>query len=172
MKVTLKYDQGIKANEVVELEASDQEFEVMIENDYRQRLANASEDEVIERRTPQEILDELNRGEYNNWRRHHRYIDESPTFYEDDQVDGLDAIDMVPDYSQMEATQRNEDYEEQCQKIRDVLKADHANMVIAICLDGMRIKEYAEEINDVPNLVTQRLRTAKRILRERLPKNQ
>jgi len=148
MKVTLKYDQGIKANEVVGLEIPAQEFEQMIENDYQFRLADAKEDEVVERRTPQEILDEMNRAEYNSWQTHNKRHTVGVSSIQEENV--FEMVDLFEDWSQMEAQERQEDYEEQCQRIRNEfkLKPDQADMMIAICLDGMLVKEYAELINE------------------------
>ena len=171
MKVTLKYDQGVKANEVIGLEVPAQEFETMIEFDYQERLANAKEDEVIERRTPQEIFNELNRAERNSWQTHNR----RSTSYQNEtgEAHDMDTMDMLPDYSQLEEIQKNEDYEEQYQRIRNEfkLKPDQADMMIAICLDGMLVKEYAEEIGDDSNLVSKRFVYTKKVLKEILSKN-
>ena len=166
MKVTLKYDQGIKNEDVVALEVSEQEFEQMIEFDYQERLANAKEGEVTHRRTPQEIFNELNRAERNSWQTHNR----RSTSYQNEmgKADDMDTMDMLPDYSQLEEIQKNEDYDEQCQRIRNEfkLKPGQADMIIAICLDGMRVKDYAEQIGITAKQATDRLSYAKQILRE------
>ena len=168
MKVTLKYDQGIKTNEVVELEVPTHEFEEMIEFDYQERLAKADEGETVERRTPQEILDEMNRGEYNSWQTHNKRHTVGASSMEEGEEANI--IDLLEDRSQLEAYERQEDYEEQCQRIRNEfkLKPDQADMVIAICLDGMAVKDYAEEIGDKPNNVMHRLKRAKKLLKENL----
>jgi len=168
MKVTLKYDQGIKANEVVSLEIPAQEFETMIEFDYQERLMKAEEGELVERRTSQEILDEMNRIERNSWRRYKEHTSYSNVVLkrEDDQLVEEEIIDTFADNSQLEDFEKEIDYEEQCQKIRQLLKPDQADMVIAICLDGVRVKDYAEQIGITAKQVTDRLSYAKQILRE------
>lgn len=168
MKVTLKYDQGIKDSEVVGLEVCEQEFETMIEFDYQERLMKAEEGEVIERRTPQEILDEMNRRERNSWQTHtrHQHQFELTLEVEDDESIDTNTMDKFADYSEMEEMERQDDYEEQCQKIRQLLKPAQADMIIAICLDGMSVNDYSEEIGEDPKNVSKRFVRIKNSLRE------
>ena len=165
MKIELMYD-GKSSLEVVELKVPDHEFEAMIEFDYQERLVNAVEDELVERRTPQEIFDEMNCMEYNSWQTHNRRKVSLQQIDEDDFE--MNALDLVADYTQTEQLKKQEDYEATCQKIREILKPDQAEMMISILMDGMSIKDYADKINDIPNLVTQRLIYAKRILRKEI----
>ena len=165
MKVKLKYDRGLKPEEVVTLEVNPQELETMVEHDYRQRLARATCGEVVLRRTPQNIFDEMNRQERNSWQTHHRHLD----LVSHQQEDNKDfEMVIIADHSWEEARQRQEAYEDICQKIRLVMKPEQANMIIAICLDGMAVKEYALQIGDTLTNVSQRFSRAKKILRERL----
>ena len=169
MKVTLKYDRGTKTNEVVALEVPAHEFEEMIEFDYQERLAKADEGEVTRRRTAQEILDEMNRREYNSWQSHNR---RSASYQNKaNEADDMDTMDLLPDASQMEEMQKNDNYEIQCQKIRELLKPDQAKMIIAICLDGMRVKDYADMIQGNRKRVSERLNYAKGLLKDALSKN-
>jgi len=164
MQITLKYDQGVKKEELVILEICEQELERMVELGYQRRLAEVADGEVVEKRTAEEIIEEWNRQEFNAWRRHHRYIDSSSTFYEEGEQ--VDVLNTVADKSQVEEYQRQEDYDDICQKIHQVLKREQADMIIAICLDGMAVKDYADKIGDQLKNVSKRFNRAKKILRE------
>jgi len=169
MKVTMKYDQGVRKEEVVILDIPEEELERMVELDYERRLAEVADGEVVEKRTVEDIFDELNKQEFNAWRRHHRYIDSSSTFYEEGEQAAV--LDTVADKSQVEEYQRQEDYDEICQKIRQVLKREQADMIIAICLDGMVVSEYADKIGDDSNRVSKRFVYTKKLLKEILAKS-
>lgn len=142
----MKYDQGIKNGEVVVLEVCGQELAKMVEVDYQHRLAEATEDERVLKRTVQEIVEEWNRLEYNSWRTHNRrkvFVQK-----EGDGSTDLNLLDMIADDSQEKERQKKADYDEMCQKVRQALKPDQAEMIIAICLDGMTVKDYAHSINE------------------------
>jgi len=160
MKVTMKYDQGVKKEEVVILEIPEKELEKMVEIDYHHRLASASSAEMVLKRTPGEIIEEWNRQEYNAWRRHHRYIERYATIFE------KEIQKAFADNIQEKEHQRQDDYDDVCQQIHQILKPEQADMIIAICIDGMSVKDYASKIGDKPNNVTQRLKRVKRVLRE------
>lgn len=164
MKVTMKYDQGVRREEVVILEVPEKELEKMVEIDYHQRLRQVTGDEVVLKRAPQEILNEMNRQERNSWQTHNRRL----VSLQKESFEGseMNTMDIIADNSQEEERQRQELYEDMCQKIRQLLKPEHADMVIAICLDKMAVKEYAREINDKPNNVTQRFKRIKTVLKK------
>ena len=154
MKVTLKYDQGVRREDVVTLEIPEMELEKMVENDYQRRLIEADGNSPILRRTPQEIIEEWNRQEYNAWRRHHRYI-ELPTVA--CKADGsIDPLETIADHTQLEDYQKKVDYDEMCRKVHQVLRPEQATMIIAICIDGMSVKDYAMEIGDCLKNVSKR----------------
>lgn len=69
MKLSVYYESNYK-RDYVWLDTEDADLSVMIERDYQERLAKAQDGEVIERRDPQEILDETSKEIYNS---HHRY---------------------------------------------------------------------------------------------------
>ena len=144
-RITMKYDQGIKKEEVVTLEISKYELEQLIENDFRYRLANSDNPQEINRRTAQEIIGEWNRQEFNAWRRHNRYIDTSSKLYHDEETD---SVNSIADYGQMNQYQKAEEYEALCQKVNQLLKPAQAKMIIAICIDGMSVKDYANLIGE------------------------
>ena len=165
MKVELMYD-GKSNLEVVELDVPAQEFKKMVESDYQERLANAVEGELVERRTPQAILDEMNRMEYNSWQTHNRRKVSLQQIDEDDYE--MNALDLVADYTQTEQLKKQEDYEATCQKIRELLKPDQAEMIISILLDGKAVKDYADKIADDYWRVYKRFDYVKKLLRENL----
>ena len=167
-KVTMKYDRGIKKDEVVTLEIPNHEFEQMIENDYQQRQADVADGEIVERRTAQEILDEMNRLEYNSWQTHKRNTISFDN--EEFKTNGVNLFDS-PDYSQAEEIKKQEDYEEKCQWLRQELNSEQAEMMIAISLDGMSVAEYANMIKDNPKRVSERFNYTKGVLRKKhMPK--
>ena len=65
MKVSLYYESNWR-KDYTWLNVPEEEFDVMIENDYRERLKKAKPGEKVERRTPQEILDETSRAVYSS----------------------------------------------------------------------------------------------------------
>lgn len=76
-------------------------------------------------------------------------------------------METVPDYSdEINRTNRYE-YEDVCQRIRQVLgkKQDWADMFIAVRIDGIPIKDYALFCGDSENNITQKLKRAERKLR-------
>ena len=83
----------------------------------------------------------------------------------------MNVMDVLAYDSQEKARQKQEDYEEVYQKIRQALKPDYADMIIAICIDGMAVKDYALKTGAKPNNVTQRLVYAKSLLKESLVKD-
>lgn len=64
MKITLFYE---NKNNPTTLDVPDEEFDVMVETDYRQRLAVAADKSAVVKRTVQEILDEeISKPTFNN----------------------------------------------------------------------------------------------------------
>ena len=66
----IRYDDQITTVDVPE-----EEFTLMIEVDYEQRLEKAKDPSSVQRRSPQDIIDELNKADYNNWHKHNRRWD-------------------------------------------------------------------------------------------------
>jgi len=165
-KVILKYDQGIKKEEVVHLEIPIEEFEEMLENDYQYRLANAVDGEMIERRTAQEFFDDMNRNELNSWRKNNRRLISVKT--EDEESSEMDMMDLIVDDSQARQYQKQEDCEALCQEIRQLLKPKQAEMIITIDIDGMGVKDYATQKNLNPKRVSEQLNYTRGVLRKKL----
>jgi hypothetical protein len=163
MKVTMKYDQGVKKEEVVILEVCEKELDKMVKKEYELRLAEITDDEIVEKRTPTEIIDESNRKEYNAWRRYHRHIAILANNFTGDE---LNLMDILADYSEIEKHQKQADYEDMCQRLRQLLKPEQAEMIIAICLDRMAVNDYASNIGDELKNVSKRFVRVKKKLRD------
>lgn len=71
MKLSVYYESNFK-RDYTWLDVGDEDLSVMVENDYQDRLAKAKDGEIVERRDPQEILDETSREIYNSAHRDDR----------------------------------------------------------------------------------------------------
>lgn len=177
------------------VEVQEGECQLMIERDYQQRKQDATNGEPVIRRSAQEIIDgEFNRPLYNDWHREHRRRAAFPDYQRRDEQDGVlanpieDAPDTyscgiagsgcrrngkpVPDmnlvsYDEMD-WERKADDEAVCQNIRTVLekKPEWADAVIAVFINGESIRGYAARIGANENNVTQKLKRAKKKLKE------
>jgi len=52
------------------------------------------------------------------------------------------------------------------EQVKKLLKPDQAEMIIAICLMGMQVKDYVTQKEQKPNIVTKRLMRIKKFLKE------
>ena len=168
--VILKYDQGIRKDEVNRFDIPAHEFEAMIEYDYQERLRQASRGEVIKRRTPQEIFDEMNREERNSWQTLNRHQHQFSVKSALENEGGVEChtMDRFSDTSQIEMLESWADYEAICQLIRhSSLTSKQADLIIAICLDGMRVNDYAKKLNENPKNISKRYVRAKTHLKKK-----
>ena len=115
----------------------------------------------------QDAWDEgFNKPEYNNLHKfeRHRGLSSKRSSEEDDDVILEPQMDEVKDPTIFckEEMERNDnwEYDEVCRKIRRILKQSTAEMVIAIALDGMSVREYANLTGDIANNVSHRYRRA------------
>ena len=175
IKIKIRYE-----NKIMTVEIPEEDFTIMIQRDYEDRLARAEDPASVFPRTPQEIMDErFNRPDYNNWQKMWRHTDSNAVpprmdhkkgYLSRNEDDGFTphqySVDDFPDMTEPAAQERKENYEEMCALIRKVLKPDYADMVIAIHLDGLSVKGYAEQIGDKPNNITHRLKRAEKKLKE------
>jgi DNA-directed RNA polymerase specialized sigma24 family protein len=196
MKIRVKYyaNDESKAPLTMDVDVTAGECKIMIERDYQQRKQDATVGEPVIRRSAQEIMNaEFNRPLYNNWHREHRRRAEFPEYQSRDEKDvALNPIENAPDtYScgiagsgcrrngkpvpDMNLVSRDEmdwerkaDDEAVCQIIRRVLekKPEWADAVIAVIIKGEPIREYAARIGANENNVTQKLKRAKKKLKE------
>lgn len=91
MKIRIQHE-----NKSIYLEVPDEDFTLMIETDYEDRLSSAEDKETVTRRSPQEIMDErFNKPEYNNWHKfdRHRGMPKKPFRKDDQEVDETDHMD-------------------------------------------------------------------------------
>lgn len=171
MKIRVKYenDKENKDPITVEIDVPDDECTVMVEMDYQKRLNEAEDDELVERRDAQTIMDEeFNKPLYNNWHKAHRHRGTVKKLFrkDDEDTDESDGIDTVADNSQEDERSRQYEYEALCQKIRAVLKPEFAEVIIAVCLDDMTPEEYAILTGAKRDAIYKRLQRAKKKFRE------
>lgn len=172
MKILVKYDY-INKNGNIDLskppistvvEVSDEQCEVMIEVDYQNRIALATDKSSVKKRSIQEIFDEdFNRPYYNDWHRENRHRGNVPKPYrgDDEPSDSSDGLEYIPDYSQTEERERKNEYEVVCQHLREILKPEYADVLIAVVLDGLTPEEYAHGKKLKRDTVYKRLQRAK-----------
>ena len=173
MEIKVRYE-----NQVTTIQVPEEDFTVMIQLDYEKQLAEADDPSTVQRRTPQEIMNErFNKPDYNNWHTYNRHwnADAIPTSVygsklhldanpEDD--DGRHHYDMdeFPDLKAL-AKQQCQDRDRELRAwIRKKLKADYAEMLIAIDMDGISVTEYADQIGETRTAVSHRLQRAEKKL--------
>lgn len=180
MKIQILYEENIRNGhkEYTTIDIPDGDYSVMLDIDYEQRLAEAKPEkraEVKRCETVQEMFDLMNKGEYNDWRREHRYIDPNPKAKKmegrkgyiqgDPEDDSFDIMDYLltasDDHTDLER-------EEVCSWIRSVLikKPQWAEAFIAVRIDGMSIRKYAATVGESENSITQKLSRAAKKLKE------
>ena len=158
MKIKMRYENAYQTIEV-ETQELEEWLNISIsadesEGDYEKRVQKA-------------IEVEFNRPDYNNWHQHDRHLGNSKA-QPNDETDGLDTVEPLMDevinpqifYKDTIERENQWEYEAICMKVREVLKPDIADMVIAIALDGQTVAEYAASIGDKPNNVSHRYRRA------------
>ncbi|MCT6514631.1 ECF-type sigma factor [Bacillus subtilis] len=179
MKIRIMYD-----NKPTYLEVPDEDFTLMIDADYEDRLSCAEDMETVTRRSPQEIMDErFNKPEYNNWRKLDRH---SATTTPPKKLNGKkvytkanddnegknikeNTIELYPDNLDEVTREKQEEYEYLCEIIRKTLKEKQAELLIAILLDGVSVTEYAEREGVSKSAISHRLNTAKKNLKKVFP---
>lgn len=173
MKIRVLYEENIKNGHkfYTTIDIPDDDYSIMLDIDYEQRLAVAKPEkkaEVKRCETVQEMLDLMNSKEYNNWRRFHRHLGKPNTPYrkDDEAEDETDVMDTIADNSQEIERSNQYEYEDVCKWIRTALgkKQDWADMFIAVRIDGMSIREYAQICGDSENNITQKLKRVEKKL--------
>ena len=161
-------------NKSIYLEVPDEDCTVMIDADYEDRLSSAEEDEMVDRRTVQEIMDErFNKPEYNSWHKfdRHRGMPKKQFRKDDEDEDKIDHMDTIPDYSDEESREKQAEYEYVCGILRKNLKPQQAEMLISIVLDGMPVSDYAKREGVSVSAISHRLETAKNNFKKIFPKS-
>ena len=155
-----------------------QGIEVDVEDAAKWMNISIEEDDVEEK--IQEAVDEMfNRPEYNNWHKQDRHRVEIPS---SDQNDKEKVVNEPEDVYELALNKevfnkyddeyaREQGYEFCCGLIRQSLKPNIANIVIAIMLDGYKAQEVAEMLGDTPNNISHKYNRAKDKLSKVLDKN-
>lgn len=159
MKLKIRYE-----NKYQTLEVNSDEMWVSLSLESDENLTQAEKETII-----QEAFEErFNKPEYNNWHKFNRHRGNlKKQFRKDDEdADDSDGLDTVGDYLQDEERLRKDDYEDLCQQIREALKPEYADVIIAVCLDDMTPEEYAQRNGLKRDTVYKRLQRAKKKLKE------
>ena len=169
MKIRIQHE-----NKSIYLEVPEEDFTLMIDADYEDRLSSVEDKETVTRRSPQEIMDErFNKPEYNNWHKfdRHRGMPKKPFRKDDESEDATDHMDYFPDNTDEVTREKQEEYEYLCEIIRKTLKEKQAELLIAIFLDGVSVTEYAEREGVSKSAISHRLDTAKKNFKKVFPES-
>lgn len=155
MKLKIRYEEKYETVEV-----SSEEMWVTLSLEDGQNLTQEEKETLIQ----DAFEKQFNKPEYNNWHKFDRHRGNlKKQFRRDDEVavDG-DGLDTVADNSQEEKLNRLYEYEDLCQRLREVLKTEYAEVIIAVCLEDKSPEEYAAEIGEKRDAVYKRLQRAKK----------
>lgn len=162
MKLKVHYENEFQT---IELDAkSMDEMWVSLSLEDGENLTQEEKENMI-----QDAFEEMfNKPEYNNWHKFDRHRGNLKKQFrkDDEETDESDGLDTVGDYSQEEERDRQYEYEALCQEIRDVLKPEYAEVIIAMCLDDMTPEEYAATTGEKRDTVYKRLQRAKKKIQE------
>lgn len=162
MKLKIRYENEIQT---IELDAKAiEEMWVSLSIEADEDMTQEEKENMI-----QEAFEEqFNRPEYNSWHKFNRHRGNlKKQFRKDDEdADDSDGLDTVGDYSQEEERNSQYEYEDLCLRIRQVLKSEYADVIIAVCLDDMTPEEYAQRNGLKRDAVYKRLQRAKKKMRE------
>lgn len=159
MKLKIRYEEKYETVEV-----SSEEMWVSLSLEGGEDLTQQEKETLI-----QDTFEEnFNKPEYNNWHKFDRHRGNlKKQFRKDDEgADDSDGMDTVADNSQEEKLNRQYEYEDLCQKLREVLKSEFAEVIIAVCLEDKNPEEYAAEIGEKRDTVYKRLQRAKKKYKE------
>ena len=157
MKITVYYEDN---RDRTTIEVPDEDCEIWVENDYRQRLALAEDKSSVTRRTPQQIMDEeCNRPTYNNdhaeTRRHVS-------------LDALDPQgDTLPGSDDVETEVLRRDYAELYRAI-DELLPQQKELLLKVFWQEIQQLSIAQEEGVSKQALTNRLNKIYAALRKKL----
>lgn len=162
MKIKIRYE-----NEYQTLEVENMELEKWLNISISEEESQGD----YEKRIQDVIEERFNRPDYNSWHKHNRHTGNAYMKSKDGTVEvnteeaimakAIDQSVFTRDIDGLEEQMDHEwQYKHYCSHIREILKPDAAEMVIAIVLDGMTVAEYAEQICDTSNNVSHRYRRA------------
>jgi hypothetical protein len=159
MKLKIRYEQKYEI-----LEVNSEEMWVSLSLEGGEDLTQEEKETLIQ----DAFEEQFNKPEYNNWHKFDRHRGNlKKQFRKDDQdADDSDGMDTVADNSQEEKLNHQYEYEDLCQKLREVLKTEYAEVIIAVCLEDKTPEEYAAEIGEKRDTVYKRLQRAKKKYKE------
>lgn len=169
MKIKIQFE-----NKVTYLEVPDEDCTVMIDADYQDRLLNANDKDAISRRSIQEIMDErFNRSDYNNWHKFDRHRGEpKKKFRKDDEIeDAMDIMDTLGENADEDDRNQIYEYNDICDRLRSNLKQKQAELLIAIYLDEVPVREYAKLKGVSVSAISHQLETAKKNFKKIFPES-
>ena len=163
MKLRIRYENEIQTIELNEKDTETLWVSLSLEG---VGLSQKEKEELI-----QETWEEqYNRPDYNQYHRETRHIDPTPKRKkmngtrgyicgdEDDQ--SFNIMDYLTAHDPISNFEKKFDYEECCDRIREAVKPEQTDMLIAIILDGMKPAEYAAITGDTANNVSHKYRRA------------
>lgn len=164
MKLSVYYESNFKSD-YVWLDTGDEDLNVMIENDYQQRLAKAKDGDVVARRDPQTILDEeISKPTYNS---HHREARRSVLF------SALDPEgDRISDGSYFEDDICDQAEYEEVRAAMKQLNPQQRKLLKKIFWDELSQREIADQEGVRENSLSDRKKRALTALQKILEKNQ
>lgn len=171
MRLSVRYE-----NKFQSIELNEEETQEMWVN-----LSLEGEEFEKEKLIQERFDEEFNKPEYNIWHRETRHIT-TPKKRSNDDGDEYDtseplmkevADDRIFRKDEIERSYQDE-YEDVCKWIHKALgkKQDWADMFIAVRIDGMSIREYANSIGADENNITQKLKRATKKLEKEYPNRQ
>lgn len=131
-------------------EVSEKDCIEMVRKDYEARLKDAEDKESVRRRSAQEIINDIYKDEYNNERKHasHKamYLASQKSPNEEDlETDGIELLEdtrVIQDFRRLETKESVEDLE---RMMRELLTRKEADVLSAVLLKDMTLKEYAAQ---------------------------
>lgn len=170
MKLKIRYENGYQTIELDEKSTQEMWVSFGFEDE-------EPEQGEKERRIQEAFDKRFNRPEYNNWHKFDRHRGCSKAQHGKDSIeDEIDSseplMDEVADdriFRKDEIEhEKKEDYEAVCRRVRKILakKPEWADAFIAVSLNNESIRDYAARIGADENNITQKLKRAKKKLRE------
>lgn len=162
MKIKIRYENKYQTFEVENVE---------LERWLNISISEEENQEEYEKRIQDEIEERFNRTEYNKWHKHDHYTGYTKIKNKEGVVEvnteeaimtrAADQSIFIRDIDELvERINHEWQYEHYCDYLRNILKPDAVELVIAIVLDGMTVGEYAALVDEDANNVSYRYRKA------------
>ena len=161
MKLKIRYENTFQEIEV-ELREMEGWLDISVESD--EPIGDR------EKRVQETIDILLNRPEYNNWHAmdRHRGVPSKPYRKDDQDADDTDGLSYIEDTRYSRWLEEKEEYDATCSDVKKALtkKPQWAAVVIAVDIDGEKVRDYAKRIGANENNITQKLKRARKKLQE------